>query len=49
MAMMVDMVSLKGETGCVGFIFALIHSFAGCIVGDAAYKTKWFKDNGRLF
>jgi len=49
MAMMVDMVSLKGESGCVGFVYALAHSFIGFIVADAAYK-KWFdKETGRLF
>ena len=41
-ASLVDMVSLKGETGVVGFVYALVHSFLGIIVADAAYKTKWF-------
>merc|ERR1719188_670547 len=48
--LLIDMVSLKGETGVVGFVFALVHSFIGGIVADVAYK-KWFDpDNkGRLF
>merc|ERR1711937_7920 len=49
-AMLIDMVSLKGETGCVGFFFAIAHSFMGFICADPAYKTKWFdKETGRLF
>ncbi len=45
--------TLKGETGCVGFVFAFIHSFLGVIICDVAYKTKWFnheegKFGGRL-
>merc|ERR1712176_1100611 len=49
--LLIDMVSLKGETGVVGFVFALVHSFIGGIVADVAYKGKWFDlDNkGRLF
>merc|ERR1719396_33706 len=44
------MVSLKGETGCVGFFYALAHTFMGFICADPAYKTKWFdKETGRLF
>lgn len=47
-AMLVDMVSLKGETGVTGFIYVLAHSFIGFIVADASYK-KWFgKETGRL-
>jgi len=49
-AMLIDMVSLKGETGCVGFAYALIHTFMGFIIADPAYKKKWFdKEKGRLF
>jgi len=49
MAMTVDMVCLKGETGCVGFVFALAHSFVGFIVADASYK-RWFDPvTGRLY
>merc|ERR1712003_277743 len=49
-AMLIDMVSLKGETGCVGFFYALAHTFMGFICADPAYKTKWFdKETGRLF
>jgi len=49
-AMLIDMVSLKSETGCVGFFFAMAHTFMGFICADPAYKTKWFdKETGRLF
>jgi hypothetical protein len=42
-------VTLKGETGCVGFVYAFIHSFLGFIVCDVAYKDNWFNvDTGRL-
>ena len=41
-ASLVDMVNLKGETGVVGFVYALVHSFLGVIVASAAYKTTWF-------
>jgi len=41
---LVDMVSMKGETGNVGFVYALIHSFIGFIVADEAYKGYWFED-----
>jgi len=48
-ATLVDMVNLKGETGCVGFVYALIHSFLGCVVCDVAYKGYWFDpETGRL-
>lgn len=48
-ASLVDMVNMKGETGCVGFVYALIHSFLGCIICDIAYKGYWFDpDTGRL-
>ena len=41
--------TLKGETGCVGFVYAFIHSFLGVIVCDVAYKDNWFNvDTGRL-
>ena len=39
---------MKGETGNVGFVYALIHSFLGFIIADVAYKGYWFEDNGRL-
>lgn len=46
---LVDMVSLKGETGCVGFAHALIHSFIGLVVCDVSYKGYWFNTvTGRL-
>lgn len=46
---LVDMVSLKGETGCVGFAYALIHSFIGLVVCDVSYKGYWFNEmTGRL-
>lgn len=41
-ASLVDMVTLKGETGVAGFVYALVHSFLGIIIADVAYKTKWF-------
>jgi len=48
-ATLVDMVNLKGETGCVGFVYALVHSFLGCIICDVAYKGYWFDpESGRL-
>lgn len=37
---LVDLVTEKGETGCVGCAWALIHSFLGCIICVPAYKTK---------
>jgi len=43
-ATLVDCVSMKGETGNVGFVYCLIHSFIGCIVADEAYKGYWFED-----
>jgi len=46
---LIDMVTLKGETGCVGFAYALIHSFLGIICADVAYKGYWFNEiNGRM-
>jgi hypothetical protein len=48
-ASLVDLVSLKGETGCTGFAYALVHSFLGIIVADVAYKDYWFnEENGRM-
>lgn len=47
-SMLVDMVTLKGETGNVGFMYALCHSFLGFIICDVAYKGYWFEPNGRL-
>merc|ERR1712008_596585 len=48
-ATLVDMVNLKGETGCVGFVYAFIHSFLGCIICDVSYKGYWFDPvSGRL-
>ena len=48
-ATLIDMVTLKGETGCVGFAYALIHSFLGLICADVAYKGYWFNEtNGRM-
>jgi len=48
-ASFVDMVTLKGESGCVGFGWALIHSFTGLVCCDVAYKGYWFNEtNGRL-
>jgi len=47
-SMLVDMVTMKGETGNVGFMYALIHSWLGFIVADVAYKGYWFVPNGRL-
>ena len=47
-ASMVDLVTLKGESGCMGFLYALVHSFLGCIIADVAYKGYWFGPNGRL-
>lgn len=41
--------TLKGETGCVGFVYAFIHSFLGVIVCDVGYKDNWFNvETGRL-
>jgi len=49
-AMLIDMVSMKSETGCVGMFFSIAHTFMGFICADPAYKTKWFdKETGRLF
>ena len=46
---LVDMVTLKSESGCVGFAYALIHSFIGLVVCDVSYKSYWFdKVTGRL-
>ena len=47
-SMLVDMVTLKGETGNVGFFYALVHSFLGFIICDVAYKGYWFLPSGRL-
>jgi len=48
-ASLIDMVTLKGETGCVGFVYAFIHSFMGIVCCDVAYKGYWFNEtNGRL-
>jgi len=43
-ATLIDIVSMKGETGNVGFVYCLIHSFLGFIVCDEAYKDYWFED-----
>lgn len=48
-ASLVDMVSMKCETGVVGFVYAFIHSMIGPIITVKEYKKKWFqKDTGRL-
>jgi len=47
-SMLVDMVTLKGETGNVGFFYALVHSFLGFIICDVSYKGYWFLPSGRL-
>ncbi len=43
--------NLKGEAGCVGFVYAVVHSFLGVIICDVAYKgAKWFnEETGQLF
>jgi len=45
---LIDLITNKNETGNVGFVHALIHSFIGFIVCDVAYKTYWFGPTGRL-
>jgi len=45
---LIDMVTLKGETGNVGFVYVLIHSFIGLVVADVGYKGYWFGPNGRM-
>jgi len=47
-SMLVDMVTMKGETGNVGFFYALLHSFLGFIICDVGYKGYWFLPSGRL-
>jgi len=47
-SMLVDMVTMKMETGNVGFMYALMHSWLGFIVADVSYKGYWFVPNGRL-
>jgi len=48
-ASLIDTVTLKGESGCVGFIYCLVHSFMGLVCCDVAYKGYWFNEtNGRL-
>mmetsp|Transcript_24456 Transcript_24456/g.36940 ORF Transcript_24456/g.36940 Transcript_24456/m.36940 type:complete len:375 (-) Transcript_24456:1725-2849(-) len=48
-AMLVDIVSLKHESGVVGFFFVLTHAFMGALVAMPAYKSKWFDDKGRFY
>lgn len=46
---LVDMVSLKRETGVIGFFLSFAHGFAGAIIANPAYKKKWFTDNGHFY
>ena len=48
-ASLVDLVTLKRETGVIGFFYVFTHGFAGALVAVPAYKGKWFQDNGRLY
>ena len=49
-SMLVDLVSLKTETGVISFFFLMAHAFMGGLVA-IPYKTKWFDaDNkGRYY
>jgi len=48
-ASLIDMVSMKHETGVVGFFWAFTHCMLGFMITDSAYKTKWFQENGRAY
>ena len=43
------MISLKHETGVVGFFLFFAHGFAGAIIATPAYKGKWFDEKGRFY
>lgn len=45
---LIDLVSMKTETGVIGFFYSFTHALMGTIVADPAYKSKWFQENGRL-
>jgi hypothetical protein len=50
-SMLVDLVSLKTETGVISFFFLMTHAFMGSLVAIPQYKSKWFDaDNkGRFY
>ncbi len=41
-SMLVDMVSLKTETGVVAFVYLLAHALMSCLIVAPAYQPKWF-------
>ena len=43
------MVSLKHETGVVGFFWVFTHWVLGFIIADEAYKVNWSQDNSRAY
>lgn len=47
-ATLVDLVSLRRETGIIGFFYSFAHGFAGAIL-CRPYKGSWFQDNGKLY
>lgn len=47
-SMLLDMVSLKTETGVVGFAFLVTHAFMGCLAAIPQYKSKWFDADNKM-
>jgi hypothetical protein len=50
-SMLIDVVSMKNETGLVGFAYLVTHAFMSCLIAVPQYKTKWFNanNNGRYY
>lgn len=46
---LVDMISMKHQTGVIGFFLSFAHGFAGSIIATPAYKGKWFMENERFY
>lgn len=46
-SMLVDIISLKTETGVFGFAFLITHAFMGSLVAIPQYKSKWFDPDNK--
>jgi len=48
-SMLIDMVSLKTESGIVGFGFLLTHALMGTLIAVPHYKKGWFDEKNRFY
>jgi hypothetical protein len=49
--MLIDMISMKNETGLVGFAYLITHAFMSCLIAVPQYKTDWLNsdNSGRFY